>query len=717
MGRPDDQILTASLADRYRPERVLGAGGFGRVILATDLELERPVALKVMNADLGDPDMRLRFEREARVTAGLQHPNVVRVYGFGIDDDGSPYIAYEYVEGTVLGALVGRDVEVGRLLVWAGQLADALDAVHRAGVVHRDVKPGNILIRAADDGAVLCDFGIARVESGATVATQQGVLLGTPGFLAPEVWIGDPVSPASDQFAWAASLVQVLEGRTVYGFEEVAAVAQSLRLYRPPTLEGRSDLPPEAVAALRRALARNPAERFPSMAEAAAALLGGDAGPALPGSTMALDRGGAASSAGIPGIPGAGHGPATVSGVRPRTGTASRVGLGSRSLAALPVATAMPPRAPGRRAAVGPPVAVGLALALAAGWRWGGSPETGDPNRGPATTAPVAGEDAWDDVVKARDDLASLFRGVARTNPWSLYEGGIHVTQLQDGLVDPRLPPKWTRFLESLEIWEAEATRPGAETPPSPRSVSSRLRRAAIFSGEISGSFGHLGDKSIMRAGNASVAEVLRAAEANRHEVEKELEDFLARFPAELGPGRTATGAMRVRLAYQVRSLRLGDFLADLARSVEGTREPAFLADAVEAVGPAFSRSRQLQAEECRSVDDVLAGFAESLSSPWDEVELCRALVQARESQLEAIRACGGAGLGSSKGFARYRYLLDATASCLPHLASASPLPGVTGLERDRLALDELVKLKVEVPDDLAEKVSQLLGAWSRGGR
>jgi eukaryotic-like serine/threonine-protein kinase len=193
------------LAGRYRLERVLGAGGMATVWLARDERLWRAVAVKILSETLAADSVYVRrFRREARVAAGLSHPNLVKVYDFGSEDD-RPYLAMEYVDGGSLAERISagtaRGLDLRRL---ARELLQALDHIHSAGVVHRDVKPGNVLI-ARDGTAKLTDFGIAQPE-GATRLTSTGLVIGTRSFIAPEVERGEPATTRSDLYSCAMVL-------------------------------------------------------------------------------------------------------------------------------------------------------------------------------------------------------------------------------------------------------------------------------------------------------------------------------------------------------------------------------------------------------------------------------------------------------------------------------------------------------------------------------
>ena len=217
------------LPERYRLGDTLGTGGFGRVVRARDVVLDRDVAIKVMREPARDKAGRRRFRREAQVTARVRHPQVVAVYDSGLLSDGSPFMVYEFVPGRSLEKATPG--EVGPLLAVAAALADALAAIHAAGAVHRDVKPANVLMRRPGD-PVLLDLGIVRLDVEGTPFTPEGILLGTPEYMAPELFGGGMASPASDQFAWAATLLHAAGGR-VYQGGDLRAILGELKVFDP----------------------------------------------------------------------------------------------------------------------------------------------------------------------------------------------------------------------------------------------------------------------------------------------------------------------------------------------------------------------------------------------------------------------------------------------------------------------------------------------------
>ena len=267
-------------AGRYRVEGTLGQGGMAAVYLAHDSELDRAVAIKVLADHLSsDEAFHQRFLREARMAAKLSHPNIVHVYDQG-EEDGRPFIVMEYVDGPTLSDELKRTgpLQPGRVVDLALQICGGLEHAHASGLVHRDIKPGNLLLR--EDGTVkIADFGIARAAQ-ATKLTQIGSVLGTAAYLAPEQAAGEPVTAAADIYSLGCVLFELLTGRTPYVFETLPELVVKQR-EEPitPLRELQPDVPAELEAAVMHCLARRPEYRPASAAELAQELAAGSPEP------------------------------------------------------------------------------------------------------------------------------------------------------------------------------------------------------------------------------------------------------------------------------------------------------------------------------------------------------------------------------------------------------------------------------------------------------
>ena len=257
---------------RYRVERVLGEGAMAKVLLAHDAELGREVAVKLLDEGLAtDPSFRARFAREARLAAGLSHPNIVTVFDAG-EADGRPFIVMELVPGRTLEERLRRDraLPADDVLTIARQVCAGLEHAHANGLVHRDLKPGNLIER--DDGTIkIADFGIARAVEG-TELTEAGTVVGTAAYLAPEQAEAGTVTPATDLFALGVVLYELLTGRQPWKVESLAQLA-GRREVTPPELPAGTPL--GLRAAIESSLRPDPRDR-PSSAAAFARLLDGD---------------------------------------------------------------------------------------------------------------------------------------------------------------------------------------------------------------------------------------------------------------------------------------------------------------------------------------------------------------------------------------------------------------------------------------------------------
>jgi serine/threonine-protein kinase len=270
------------LADKYRVERVLGEGGMGVVLLATQLDLDRRVAIKLLTWGDGDQRgvARARFEREARVAAKLSSVHVARVLDIGKLDGDKPYMVMEYLEGEDLDSYrerAGRlriDEAVGYLL----QVCEAMAEAHSFGIVHRDLKPANLFLTRFPDGRPLVkvlDFGISKVEDDPRGGlTSTGGVLGTPYYMSPEqLGSSKHVTAESDIWAMGAILYELLTGDPAFGGESVAHVHANILREKPaPARRRRPDVPLELEAVIFRCLEKAPERRFRTVAELAAAL-------------------------------------------------------------------------------------------------------------------------------------------------------------------------------------------------------------------------------------------------------------------------------------------------------------------------------------------------------------------------------------------------------------------------------------------------------------
>ncbi len=288
------------IAGRYELGERLGYGGMSTVQVAVDRRLERQVAVKLLAEHLADDSQFIsRFRREALSAARLVHPNIVQVFDFGLDEvSGRHYIVMEYIQGRSGAEILREETRLG--------VADTLELVdgacrglvhaHRMGVIHRDVKPGNIL--RSDDGAVkLADFGIAKAVGGTSQLTQAGSVLGTAAYLAPEQASGGEVGPAADMYGLGVVAYQLLAGRLPYEAGSLTELALLQQREYPIRLDEITPEVPAALAlAVEKALALEPGERYASAEEMRSALHDGARGIAPRGS----DSGSTAATSMLP---------------------------------------------------------------------------------------------------------------------------------------------------------------------------------------------------------------------------------------------------------------------------------------------------------------------------------------------------------------------------------------------------------------------------------
>ncbi|MBP9088624.1 MAG: serine/threonine protein kinase, partial [Kofleriaceae bacterium] len=264
------------LAGTYTIEGLIGTGGMGAVYLASHARLPgKRVAIKVLNAAVRNADMLARFRREAQITSKLGHPNIVDVLDFNSLEDGSPYLVLEFLDGESLADRMGRGpVALDVALAVARQVGSALAAAHRAGVVHRDLKPQNIfLVPTEVDGcstqiAKVFDFGVSKILDSFTVQTQENQILGTPQYMSPEQATGrsPDIDGRSDQFALAVIVHEMLSGKPAFAGDSIPALLFNV-VYEPPApLEQAAPTTPAHILnALARAMQKDPNSRYATM--------------------------------------------------------------------------------------------------------------------------------------------------------------------------------------------------------------------------------------------------------------------------------------------------------------------------------------------------------------------------------------------------------------------------------------------------------------------
>jgi eukaryotic-like serine/threonine-protein kinase len=274
--------MSEVLAGRYDLGERLGVGGMSTVRLARDRRLEREVAVKVLAEHLAeDPQFVARFRREALAAARLVHPNIVQVFDFGLDEPtGRHYIVMEYIRGQSAAEILRERsiLPVSEALAIVSHACRGLDYAHRNGVVHRDIKPGNLL--RSEEGIVkVADFGIARNLGDESSITQVGSVLGTAAYLAPEQAHGEEAGPRADLYGLGVVTYQALSGRLPYEAQSLTELALKQQREAPPLLNQLNpDVTPQLAAAVDRALALDPRDRFASAEEMRQALADGARG-------------------------------------------------------------------------------------------------------------------------------------------------------------------------------------------------------------------------------------------------------------------------------------------------------------------------------------------------------------------------------------------------------------------------------------------------------
>jgi len=262
----DVLVLTERSVGRYLLIEPLGGGAMGEVWKAEDPDIGRTVAIKILNVPRSlepkrQQEWEQRFLQEARAAGSLSHPGIVAIYDVGKGEDGRPFIVMEFIEGRGLDVLIAdaQVLPIETALEWGAQIAEALDEAHRRGIVHRDVKPGNILI-GPDKRPRLVDFGIAHIEQ--SEMTRDGTFLGTPAFTSPEQYRGETIDGRADLFSLGAVLYTLLAGVRPFGGQDLATLSWQICHSEPIPVEiAATWVPPRVGEAIRRALARDPGTR------------------------------------------------------------------------------------------------------------------------------------------------------------------------------------------------------------------------------------------------------------------------------------------------------------------------------------------------------------------------------------------------------------------------------------------------------------------------
>ncbi|MHC4886684.1 MAG: protein kinase domain-containing protein [Planctomycetota bacterium] len=261
---------TNDLIGKYRVKRLLGQGGMGCVYLAHDEELERDLAVKVINPKLDGVENALRrFRQEAKAVAGLNCPNIVHVYEFNAQAE-APYLAMEYVKGQALNQIIQKQapLDLDRILNYAAQILTGLQTAHEAHIIHRDIKPANILV-SEKNVVKLTDFGLARSIGAESGLTASGVVVGTLHYLAPEVARGDDATPLSDLYSVGATIYEMITGEAPFDDESPLRLIGKIAKETPaPVTAYRNDITPALAAWLNHLLASEPERRFASAAQA-----------------------------------------------------------------------------------------------------------------------------------------------------------------------------------------------------------------------------------------------------------------------------------------------------------------------------------------------------------------------------------------------------------------------------------------------------------------
>lgn len=305
MNDTPDPLLGTSIAGKYKIVQLLGEGGMGCVYVGEQLmgSSVRKVAVKTLHRHLSmDPQIRARFTRECGTVAQLEHPNTIQVFDFGTTEDGLLYIVMEFIQGQSVGEILTKEgpMPPERVLRVLEQVCGSLTEAHGHGIVHRDLKPDNVVLcekAGRKDWVEVLDFGIAKRSSESDPneqkLTQQGMVLGTPPYMSPEQFTGQPIGTASDIYSLGVMTYEMLTGRLPFNGNTAWELASQHMTARPPPLETQPNgalLPPTMRDAIMRALEKAPEARFASAADFYEALRGNSAAVAAPPANAAMGR-------------------------------------------------------------------------------------------------------------------------------------------------------------------------------------------------------------------------------------------------------------------------------------------------------------------------------------------------------------------------------------------------------------------------------------------
>ncbi len=285
---PINPLIGATIDGKFSIDAQLGRGAMGTVYRATQLNLERPVAVKVMRSDiLSNPVAIERFKREALAIARLKHPRIVAIYDYGVSSEAGAYIVMEYLEGHSLNAEVRerKRIPLEQAIRWMRQVCQAVAVAHNAGVIHRDLKPHNIFLEATEDGPFVkvLDFGLAKLQrvsdQGVGSLTKSGTLVGSPPYMSPEQCEDLPLDAQSDIYSLGCVFYEMVAGRPPFvGSSPIDTLVKHMNEQPKPPSEFSPDIPPAIDAVLLKALSKHKKDRYESAAEFGRVLAGVEIG-------------------------------------------------------------------------------------------------------------------------------------------------------------------------------------------------------------------------------------------------------------------------------------------------------------------------------------------------------------------------------------------------------------------------------------------------------